>query len=178
MPTPAPQPMILTARLEGAPAHQIGDKIWHEPLHEAIRHEAEATVEHLPARLLALIGRDDAVDLIARDMTAALRQIGDSYQAIDGVLYELLNGDPIDQQPDEASLDAMAGAPVVIEAIFQELDPRRRSLPPRDRPLERRNRGRGALLVRRRAVIPGPPGRRRVNASSCGTRDVASMLTT
>jgi hypothetical protein len=121
MPQPAPQTMILKARLECAPAHEIGDEIWHEPLHEAIRYEAETTVEHIPARLLALIGFDHAVDLVVREMTAVLRRVGDSYEAIDGVIYELRDGDCIDQEPDGARLHSVPGAPVVIEVIFEDL---------------------------------------------------------
>jgi len=121
MPKLAPQAMVLKAHLEGAPAHEIGDEIWHEPLHEAIRYEAEATVEHIPARLLLLIGFDHAVDLIVHEMTAVLRRVGDRYEAIDGVLYELRDGDCINQEPDRARLHAVGGAPVVNEVIFEDL---------------------------------------------------------
>ena len=120
MTKPTPHTTILKAHLEGMPSHTIGDEIWHEALDDAIRWEAEATVEHMPARLLQLIGRDQALDLVVKEMTAALREIGDRYQAIDGVLYELLDGDPINQT-DEASLDAMTGAPTVTEVTFEAL---------------------------------------------------------
>ena len=53
-------------------------------------------------------------------MTAALRQVGDRYEAIDGVHYELLDGDSIEQAA-AASLDAMSGAPVVTEVTFEAL---------------------------------------------------------
>ena len=56
-PTPVPRTMILRAM----PSHVIGGDIWHEALGEAIRWEAEATVEHIAPRLLQLIGRDGIV---------------------------------------------------------------------------------------------------------------------
>lgn len=62
MTNPTSHTTILKAHLEGMPSHTIGDEIWHEALDDAIRWEAEATVEHMPARLLQLIGRDQALD--------------------------------------------------------------------------------------------------------------------
>ena len=120
MTKPTPHTMILKADVEGMPSHAVGAEIWHEPLSEAIRSEAEGTVEHIPARLLALIGRKRAIELVVEEMTAALRQVGDRYEAIDGVHYELLDGDSIEQAA-AASLDAMSGAPVVTEVTFEVL---------------------------------------------------------
>jgi hypothetical protein len=51
-----------------------------------------------------------------------MRQVSDSYDAIDGVLYELQDGHSIDQEePNGARLRAMAGAPVVNEVNFEDL---------------------------------------------------------
>jgi hypothetical protein len=144
--------MILKAHLDGIPPHAIGDEIWHETLADAIRSEAQATIEHIPARLLALIGREQALDLVVEEMTAALLKVGDRYEAIDNVLYELLDDDSIDQAAG-ASLHAMTGASRHRSHLRSPAD-RLLSLTPHDRPLERRHPGRAHALVSRRDLIP------------------------
>jgi hypothetical protein len=71
-PTPIPHAMILRAHLEAMPSPVIGDDIWHEVLGEAIRWEAEPTIEHIAPRLLQLLGRDRGVEkLVGDDRRAA-----------------------------------------------------------------------------------------------------------
>jgi hypothetical protein len=93
MTTRQPETMILTASIEGMTTHIIGDEIFHESLAEAIHTEAEATVESNPCWLLDLLGFAAAVGLEAAAMTAALHTVGDRYQAVDGVVYELVDRD-------------------------------------------------------------------------------------
>jgi hypothetical protein len=64
----------------------IGDELEHETLAAAIRWEAEAAVEHIPARLFDLVGFQTLVDLLVGEMTAALRHVADGYHALDGVV--------------------------------------------------------------------------------------------
>jgi hypothetical protein len=112
--------MILTASIDGIPNHLVGNEIFHESLAAAIHTEAEATVESNPCWLLDLLGCAAAVDLVAAAMTAALHAVGDRYQAVDGVIYELADGDsPL--TGNAVSLPCMSSEPVVTEAVFETL---------------------------------------------------------
>jgi hypothetical protein len=83
--------MILKVHVDGAPSYEIGDEIWQESLADAIRKEAQVIADHLggphvgSARQLL-----EAVDEMIIAMTAALIQVGDAYQAPDGVVYSLI----------------------------------------------------------------------------------------
>jgi hypothetical protein len=115
-----PETMILTASIEGMTTHIIGDELFHESLTEAIHTEAEATVESNPCWLLELLGFAAAVDLVAAAMTAALHAVGDRYQAVDGVVYELVDGDS-PTAANAVSLPYMTSQPVVTKASFETL---------------------------------------------------------
>jgi hypothetical protein len=95
-------PLILRVHLDGAGPYEIGDEIWHQPLADAIRAEAETIAGYAGSGLLPLPGRAGRVALrnhVIIEMTAALRQAGDTYTAPDGVAYTLT---------DEAQLDLPA----------------------------------------------------------------------
>jgi hypothetical protein len=104
--------MRLTTNIH-AGAYEIGDEIWHATLPDALRSEAENTVHHLPAILIRHVGHDQLVDLIAQDMAEHLRTIGDTYTAIDGVIYTLRPSEDAD------TLTTMP-APTAVEATFHQ----------------------------------------------------------
>lgn len=120
MTTRQPETMILTASIDGIPNHLVGNEIFHESLAAAIHTEAEATVESNPCWLLELLGSAVAVDVVAAAMTAALHTVGDRYQAVDGVVYELVDGDSPTAAA-AASLPYMTSQPVVTDASFETL---------------------------------------------------------
>ena len=85
-------PLILQVHLDGAEPYEIGDEIWQQPLSDAIRAEAETIADYAGPGLLPLPGRAGRVALrnhVLIEMTAALRQAGDTYTAPDGVVYTL-----------------------------------------------------------------------------------------
>ena len=120
MTTRQPETMILTASIDRIATHIIGDEIFHESLADAIHTEAQATVESNPCWLLELLGFTAAVDLVAAAMTAALHTVGDRYQAVDGVVYELVDGDSL-AAANAVSLPHMTSQPVVTDASFETL---------------------------------------------------------
>lgn len=86
--------MILKVHVPGAHAYEIGDEIWQQPLHDAIREEAETIVEYAGSDLLVSPDReyrDQLREQIITEMTSALVHVGDRYRAPDGVLHTLLD---------------------------------------------------------------------------------------
>jgi hypothetical protein len=86
------KPLILQVHLSGAEPYELGDEIWQQSLPDAIRAEAEIVAYHARSDLLGLpnqAGRVALRDRVIAEMTAALRQPGDTYTAPDGVGYTL-----------------------------------------------------------------------------------------
>jgi hypothetical protein len=76
--------MILKGHVPGARCYEIGDEIWHEPLPDAIRAEAEIVAQDAASDLLEPPEQSDREalrDRVIAEMTAALIQVGDSYRA-------------------------------------------------------------------------------------------------
>jgi hypothetical protein len=97
--------------------HEIGDEIWHTTLREAIHAEAEKTAHHFPPTVIRRLGQQQLVDLIAEDMAVWLHTIGDTYTAIDGVIYTLAEATTGHATADYAPL--MTVQPVAVEATFK-----------------------------------------------------------
>jgi hypothetical protein len=92
-------PLILHVHLDGAGPHEIGDEIWQQPLADVIRAEADTIAGNAGPGLLCLPGRAGRVALrnhVIIEMTAALRQAGDTYTAPDGVGYTLTDSALLD----------------------------------------------------------------------------------
>ena len=84
--------LILRVHLAGAEPYRIGDEIWEQSLDEAIRFEASIIAQDAGSDLLqspSQAHREQLRDQLIAEMTAALTQPGDSYQAPDGVRYSL-----------------------------------------------------------------------------------------
>lgn len=112
--------MILSNNVDPV-CHELGDDIWHASLPEAIRCEAEKTAYYLPATLIEHVGIERLVELVAQDMTAALRTVGDTYTAVDGVIYTL--SEPAVATPAmTVTLSDMLDQRVVVEATFEQAD--------------------------------------------------------
>jgi hypothetical protein len=120
--------MILKVHVPGAHRYEVGDEIWHEPLPDAIRAEAEIVAEDAASDLLEPPEQSDREalrDRVIAEMTAPLIQVGDSYRAPDGVLYSLSEESAVDLRPHEGNLDPMndpASRPTVEEVVrFKDL---------------------------------------------------------
>jgi hypothetical protein len=121
-------PLILRVHLDNAGSYEIGDEVWQEPLADAIRTEAETIADYVGSDLLHPSGRASRLalrDWVVAEMTAALRQAGDTYTAPDGVAYSLINQAQLDLMAGEDTLAPMSPAqptPVVAEVLrFQDL---------------------------------------------------------
>jgi hypothetical protein len=120
MPSLRDAQMILNNNVDPV-GHEVGDEIWHSSLPEAIRCEAEKTAYHSPAMVIEHVGPEQLVELLAQDMTAALRDVGDTYIAVDGVTYTLSH--PAAAIPAmTATLSGMPDQRVVVEATFEQAD--------------------------------------------------------
>lgn len=114
---PSATEMILTNNVDPI-AYEVGDEIWHTPLEEAILAEAEKTAHHFPATISSHLGQEQLVGLIAEDMSAHLRAIGDTYTTVDGVIYTLR--EPTTDRPADGYAPGMFAEPVVVEATFEQ----------------------------------------------------------
>jgi hypothetical protein len=117
MPVPRDTQMLLTNNID-PPGYQIGDEIWHTTLSDAIHAEAEKTAHHFPATVIHHLGYPQLVHLIAEDMTAGLRAIGDTYTTTDGVIYTL--GKPTTEHATAGYAALMSTPPVAVEASFEQ----------------------------------------------------------
>ena len=90
-PDPLTPTIVLKANLPGSHPHELGPEIWQESREEAFRHEAECYAEHAPTEVLGSLGREQLVEQLTAEMSAALQGIGDTYRAPDGVLYALVD---------------------------------------------------------------------------------------
>jgi hypothetical protein len=109
--------MLLTNTIDPI-AHNIGDEIWQTALSDAIRCQAEKTAHHVPPTNIRHSDQPQLVDLIAEDMTAQLRTIGDTYTAVDGVIYTLR--EPATEPAAARYAAGMSVSPVVVEATFEQ----------------------------------------------------------
>ena len=107
--------MILIAHLEGAAAYDVGDEIWQVALGDAIQAEAESIVYAAGSDLFAS-GPKQLRDRIVAEMSEPLSQAGDTYRAPDGVLYSLIEPDPVQ---DGDTLTAMSSAAPVVEEVLR-----------------------------------------------------------
>ncbi len=119
-------PLILHVHLDDAGSCEIGDEIWQQPLADAIRAEAEIIAECASLDLLQspdCAGRDALRDRAVAEMTAALRQAGDTYTAPDDIAYTLTDQAQLDLTAGEDTLAPMSlSTPVVEEVLrFEEL---------------------------------------------------------
>ena len=121
-------PLILHVHLDGAAPYEIGDEIWQQPLANAIRTEAQTIADHAGPELLPVPGRAGRVAIrnhLIIEMTAALRQAGDTYTAPDGIAYTLTDHIQLDLTAGEDTLAPMSTAqptPVVEEVLrFEDL---------------------------------------------------------
>ena len=121
-------PLILQVHVPGAEPYEIGDEIWQQPLADAIRAEAETVADYAGPGLLPLPGRAGRVALrnhVLIEMTAALRQAGDTYTAPDGVAYTITDDAQLDLPAREDTLACMSRAkqaPTVEEVLrFEDL---------------------------------------------------------
>jgi hypothetical protein len=121
-------PLILQVHLSGTEPCEIGDEIWQRSLPAAIRAEAETVADYAVPDLLCLPGAAARLalrDRVIAEMTAALRQAGDTYTAPDGVAYTLTNQAQLDLTGRDDTLASMSpekSAPVVEEVLcFQDL---------------------------------------------------------
>ena len=118
--------MILKVHVEGAHCYQVGDEIWHMPLPDAIRAEAEIVAEDAASALLESHEQSDREalrDRVVAEMTAALIGVGDTYAAPDGVLYSLSEESAVDVRPREGNLGPVndpASRPIVEEVVLFE----------------------------------------------------------
>jgi hypothetical protein len=111
----------------GAQPYEIGPEIWQQPLTDAIQAEAEAIAGFAGPDLLESPDRkhrDQLRERIIAEMTGALKQIGDTYKAPDGIRYSLTES-PAHDADDEGTLTPVsASAPVVVEVLrFEDLPP-------------------------------------------------------
>jgi hypothetical protein len=109
--------------LDGAEPYEIGDEIWQQPLADAIRTEAKTIAEYAGPGLLPLpgrAGRDALRNHVLIEMTAALRQAGDTYTASDGVAYTLAAEAQLDLPASDDTLAPVGPAqttPIVEEVL-------------------------------------------------------------
>jgi hypothetical protein len=150
-------PLILQVQLAGAEPYELGDEIWQQSLADAIRAEAETIADYADPDLLPLPGQAGRVavrDRIVAEMTAALRHVGDTYTAPDGIAYTLTDQAQLDLPIREDTLAPMSSAKTasVVEEVLRFEDHPRRIIrhPLRSRALERRHRKPSPRLVRRR----------------------------
>jgi hypothetical protein len=120
--------MILKVHVPGAHCYEIGDEIWHVPLPDAIRAEAEIITADARSDLLQASDRSGCEglrDRVIAEMTAALIQLGDTYQAPDGVIYSLADEPGVDLSPHEDNLGPVSlptPGPIVEEVLrFERL---------------------------------------------------------
>jgi hypothetical protein len=122
-------PLILQVHVPGAEPYVIGDEIWQQPLSDAIRVEAETIADYAGPGLLPLPGPAGRVALrnhVLIEMTAALRQAGDTYTTPDGVAYTLTDSAQRLDLPAPgdrlAPMSRAQSAPVVEEVLrFEDL---------------------------------------------------------
>jgi hypothetical protein len=121
-------PLILQVHLDGAEPYEIGDEIWQQPLADAIGTEAQTIADYAGPGLLPLPGRAGRVALrnhVLIEMTAALRQAGDTYTAPDGVAYTLADEARLDLPASDDTLAPVGPAqttPIVEEVLrFEDL---------------------------------------------------------
>jgi hypothetical protein len=146
--------MIISAQLAGSQWYEVGDRIWPEPLADAIRAEADMIAGHANTQHLETAMKDALRDRIISEMTAALVCAGDIYQAPDGVVYTLHNDvesatrsfRQAGRHEQRARRSGRRAGPPV-----REPPPRSRRNPPSDRPMEQRQREHRGQLVPRRA---------------------------
>jgi hypothetical protein len=115
--------MILTIHVPGAAPYHVGDEIWQQPLHDAIRAEAQTIADDVASDTPEFsdpASRDKLRAHVTAEMTRALVRIGDSYRAPDGVLYSL-QADAACEQP--TTIPAVHHtAPTVAEVLrFENL---------------------------------------------------------
>ena len=85
--------MILRVHLGGARDYDIGDEIWQQSPEEAITAEAETIAGYTGPALLGSPDqprRDALRDRLIAEMNSALVDVGDEYQAPDGIRYSLV----------------------------------------------------------------------------------------
>jgi hypothetical protein len=105
----------------------VGPEIWHQPLAEVIREQAEHIADAATRQLPEAPDRLRHAALRVQttvEMTAALQQVGDRYLAADGVLYSLCEEPALEPHPCGGSLDAVRSStpPVVDEVLrFEDL---------------------------------------------------------
>jgi hypothetical protein len=109
-------------------ATSLGDEIWRAPLLDAIRAEAEIITADAGSDLLEAsdrTGREALRDRVIAKMTAALIQLGDTYQAPDGVIFSLADEPGVDLTPHEDNLGPVSlptPGPIVEEVLrFERL---------------------------------------------------------
>jgi hypothetical protein len=112
--------MIFRIHVYGARDYEVGDEIWHIPLADAIRAEAETIADNAE-----LLGSSDQIDgyglqeRVIAEMTATLIRVGDTCRAPDGVLYSLIGEPPVGLRADEDRLDGVS--PPAQDPIFEEV---------------------------------------------------------
>jgi hypothetical protein len=117
-------PLILQVRLAGAEPYELGDEIWQQSLSDAIRAEAEMIADYASPGLLqppSRAGRVALRDRVIAEMTAALRQIGDTYTAPDSIAYTLTELAQLDLTAPEDMLTCIRPAKTapVVEAVLR-----------------------------------------------------------
>lgn len=116
-------PVFLQVHVPGAEPYELGDEIWQRSLADAIQAEAGIIADHADPDLLGLRRDADRVglrDRVVAEMTAALRRVGDSYTAPDGIAYSLVDRAQLDLPAREDTLASMSSAqpaPVVEEVL-------------------------------------------------------------
>jgi hypothetical protein len=119
--------MILNVHVPGAHAYDIGEEIWQQPLHDAIREEAETIADYAGSDLLESPDRehrDQLCEQIITAMTSALVHVGDRYRAPDGVLYTLLDDSAgEDDEPVTIADVSSDTSPTVQEVLRFETPP-------------------------------------------------------
>ena len=117
--------MMLKIHLHGAEPYEIGPEIWQQPLADAIRAEAETIAADAGSDLLESPDqkhRDQLRDRIIAEMTEALRQTEDTYTALDGVRYSLIESPARDAGDGGTRTRVSASSPVVEEVLrFEDL---------------------------------------------------------
>jgi hypothetical protein len=121
-------PLILQVHLAGAEPYELGNEIWQQSLGDAVRAEAEMVADYAGPDLLRLsdpAGRLALRDWVVAEMTAALRDVGDTYTAPDGIAYTLTGQAQLDLPASEDTLASMSpapSAPVVEQVVrFEDL---------------------------------------------------------
>jgi hypothetical protein len=117
--------MMLRIHIDGAPSYEIGDEIWQQSLAAAIREEAEVIADSVGSGLLdgsARQLRNAMQELIVAAMTEALVQVGDTYQAPDGVIYSLLKPFAQDRHREDMVNELTCSEPVIENVLrFEDL---------------------------------------------------------